>query len=72
MNHSFEADYFALGVIVYELIFGTVSLILFRDPTWEILGRRLDKKYWPIKLGLTKKICHLGGTLHVLISLTNY
>lgn len=26
MNHSFEADYFALGVILYEMMLGTVIL----------------------------------------------
>lgn len=32
MNHSYEADFFALGVIVYELMFGTVLMSLTQRP----------------------------------------
>ena len=32
MNHSFEADFFALGVIVYELMFGSVNFTFNQRP----------------------------------------
>lgn len=34
-NHSFESDYFALGVITYELMLRKVPFILNRGPTTE-------------------------------------
>ena len=45
MNHSFEADYFALGVIIYEMMMGSVHLLLLRDPTWEIQGNKLEIRF---------------------------
>jgi hypothetical protein len=45
MNHSFEADYFALGVIVYEMMMGSVILKSFRDPTWDKPEKKFVKKY---------------------------
>jgi len=67
MNHSFEADYFALGVIVYELIFGIVTINLFRDLMLVIQGKKFDRRSSAIKLKLMRKIFLLDGILIVLI-----
>lgn len=67
MNHSYEADYFALGVIVYELIFGVVIIHIFRDLMLVIQGKKLDRRFSVIKPKLMKKIFLLDGILLVLI-----
>ena len=67
MNHSYEADFFALGVITYELMFGTVRIGLFRDRTWGRRGSKFDRKYSPIKPGSARRIFRLTGILLVLI-----
>jgi len=49
MNHSFEADFFALGVIIYEMMMGSVNPFLFRDLIWETLASKSEIKSWLIK-----------------------
>jgi serine/threonine protein kinase len=49
MNHSYEADFFAFGVIIYEMMLGSVAFNLFRDPTWEIPVKRSETKSLHIK-----------------------
>jgi hypothetical protein len=49
MNHSFEADYFALGVIVYEMMMGLVTILLLSDPILERLGNKLEIKFLHIR-----------------------
>ena len=44
MSHSFEADFFALGVIIYELMFATVMFLIFSDHTTEKTGNKLGKR----------------------------
>lgn len=50
MNHSFEADFFALGVIIYEMMLGSVLVSLFRGLIWEILAKKFGIKFLLIKL----------------------
>ena len=50
MNHSFEADFFALGVIVYEMMLGSVSNHLLRDLTLAIPVKKLEIRSSPTKL----------------------
>lgn len=61
MNHSYEVDFFALGVITYEIMLGIVSLFLLRDHTWEIVENKFGKKYWLIKQKLMKEIFLVDG-----------
>jgi serine/threonine protein kinase len=55
MNHSFEVDFFALGVIIYEMMMGSVRFKPFRDPIWEKLVRKLEIKFLLIKLKFQRK-----------------
>ena len=50
-NHGVAADYFALGVIVYEFMIGRV-IIHFRDHTKGKLEKKLGIKFWLDKISL--------------------
>lgn len=65
MNHSYEVDFFALGVITYEIMLGVVSLFLLRDHTWEIVENKFVKKYWLIKQKFMKEIFLVDG-IHIV------
>lgn len=45
MNHSFEADFFALGVIIYEMMMGSVIYFLFSDLIWETQEKKSEIKF---------------------------
>lgn len=49
MNHSFEADFFALGVIIYEIMVGSVSFDIFRDPISVKRETKSGIRYWHTK-----------------------
>jgi serine/threonine protein kinase len=65
MNHSFEADFFALGVIVYEMMLGSVDFSLFRDPISVILVRKYVIRSLPTRPRYQNGIYHLDGVFRV-------
>lgn len=65
MNHSFEADFFALGVIVYEMMLGSVLLSLFSDPIWEILANKFVIRSSLIKLRSVRGSCLWAGVFNL-------
>lgn len=71
MNHSFEADYFALGVIIYEMMMGSVPYVSRRDPIWEIQERRFAIKSSHIKPEYQKNNYLWDGVQNPWISSTN-
>jgi serine/threonine protein kinase len=65
MNHSFEADFFALGVIVYEMMLGSVLLSLFSDPIWETLANKFVIRFSLIKPRSVRGSCLWGGVFNL-------
>jgi serine/threonine protein kinase len=65
MNHSFEADFFALGVIVYEMMLGSVLLSLFSDPIWETLANKFVIRFSLIKLRSVRGSCLWAGVFNL-------
>lgn len=61
MNHSFEADYFALGVIVYEMMLGSVHPLPLSDPISVILEKKSEIKSLPIRPKSLREIYHWDG-----------
>lgn len=61
MNHSFEADYFALGVIVYEMMMGSVNLCSFSDPIQEKHERKFAIRYLRTRPELLRESCRMDG-----------
>jgi hypothetical protein len=64
MNHSFEADFFALGVIIYEMMMGVVLITLFRDPIMVILENKLGIRSLHIKPKYHKNSCPRDGVFN--------
>ena len=54
MNHSFVSDYFAVGVIAYELMTGRVPLLAHRDPIMADQEIKLEISCSPNKFNYAK------------------
>jgi serine/threonine protein kinase len=67
-NHSYPVDFFALGVIAYELMTGKVFNLLFSVLILEPIANKSEKKYWLSKFSLIKYLL-LDGANKVLILL---
>ena len=60
-NHSFPADFFALGVIAYECMLGKVSIYLYSDHIEDLDDRKLGNRLDCIKPQLSRIKFQLAG-----------
>ena len=72
-NHGVAVDYFAVGVMAYECMFGRVNLfiiILNRDLTWGSRGRRSETTFCPSRSKSREMKYPKVGRLRLLTLLT--
>ncbi len=67
-NHNIQVDYFAVGVMAFECMFGRVNFIfslmcIYSDPMLASQGKKFVIKFWLSKYKLRKMRCLRVGPL---------
>lgn len=61
--HSYEVDYYAIGIIAYELMMGKVNLFLHRDHIQESIDNRSETQFYQNNISSRKTKFQMAGVL---------